>query len=399
MGSFLQIAFLVLSVAAWANGKPTPKAKAPQNPAAAKTAAKPAQPKPPPRDIMECDAESSYLEQDWAKALQLSKKQLATAGSRSCGDCKCPEPLRAPAGVSVIAQGATPLPAIPAECIAKSMLGAEDLKSRFSSCSTGVPKHSTTPPCFSSNALALNHTWTNQALQCMHQPLRPLAKDDVREIFALIHHESRFQSAVDSPNGRCLMQLTSTAAIAFHQKDYDGIRKYWDAVKERPACAPFSAAAQQPLDWRKIAVKTDAGKEQASVEFLNACQFTNPAAPPAKCLVIGMSLYLAYFDLAAEQIDAAIEKGRVNASERMRMIRLLTRGYYNRGPSVSAKVWRHLLRSTAKKGGPIAAADFPRLFEKAMPAFDSTAKNFHYLTRVDRDYKLLMEKMENRSCP
>lgn len=135
------------------------------------------------------------------------------------------------------------------ECIARALQRSPVIResTTLTKCASPSQRVSlgTEPPphCPTPQLVGFLHAWTNAALRCMDpsgtsNDGEKHLKLDPDFVFGLINHESGWNMNATSRIGNGLMQLT-TAPVREFLRPGSSTNQYWQAVRDKPECAPF----------------------------------------------------------------------------------------------------------------------------------------------------------------
>ncbi|MCM2280419.1 MAG: hypothetical protein NDI61_01075 [Bdellovibrionaceae bacterium] len=204
-----------------------------------------------------------------------------------------------------------PFQKIRRECIARSLQRGHSYRSsnNFSTCASpeSTPQNGNRrqgrpeaqPHCPTPKLVNFLYEWSNAALKCMDPTGSQNASKehltlDSEFVFALINHESGWNMNATSHIGNGFMQLTTSPVKDFTNPNW-GISQYWDAVRDKPECAPFKAQVDTYTRFKSTTWK---------------CSVTHPDAIGVH-MIIGLSNLnscqtLAYRELVSSRVASRI---------------------------------------------------------------------------------------------
>ncbi|HEX4922835.1 MAG TPA: hypothetical protein VFV50_02080 [Bdellovibrionales bacterium] len=282
---------------------------------------------------------------------------------------------------------------LPLRCIGQSVKTARRQKGErakgkiVGTCKSphGDPVDQRQVPCYTPNLAYYTHFVINSALACMHDPADPL---DLREIFALINHESNFVFDISSAAGRGLMQLTTAGVAEFNGvfdkngKRIEGQRslKFWNQVAYNTACQIFAPVINENLKTRR------------TTRTLKTCEYIGSQDAHKRNMIVGLSLYKLYRERAREVINEYVAKlspaRRPGKADIDYMVKQLVRYMYNQGDGAGREAF---FRMTAGDR-PLDARTFQKDLENAAAHFvGRDVANFP--RNVDVDLDVIEEKV------
>lgn len=366
-----------------------------------------------PRTVAECPKESLYLQARIKNSLgdirsfQTLYEVPVPCQFTSSEKCEKPETLRIPKFATAVEKTLNLFvpKIVPTNCIAASMSLSGDFVKLVNCRSENEilgPSKSTpsTPPiCISHEYLEFAKRWIDQAISCVDTLEYPL---NASEIFAIIHHESRFQVNARNGIGTGLMALTSigvrssakavSSASAPNQKIENSNAKVlerWKELENRAQCQAF----------RKI---IDAPVQLGSDGTLTSCQLTQIPSNPARSLILGLVLY----QQAQETTKRLLRNYKINVEKGNQPFHLqfnspgipksfqayLTRVIYNRGQGTVETALKNLVQYEGVK-------TFKSVSEAAAATDVEIAKvinesSYSYSQKIDQDISILKKQFK-----